>query len=132
MYESPIHLYETYPEIVKKMVEDEDTQKMSIIMEEVKRVGVYVDKAELLRALSYNRDQYYRGYNDAKLERETPSEYWYYGNDMHIKCTCCGRSCASDFKDSDDLPMYCGYSGKRMHTDTILDPYMEGIYTDEK
>ena len=55
MWESPIHLIE---------------QRMSIqlegdIMKAVTKVGIMVDKEELLRALQYDRKQYYRGYNDA-------------------------------------------------------------------
>jgi hypothetical protein len=117
MYESPIHLYESpYSEIVKKMIEDEYAQKMNIIMEEIKRVGVHVDKDELLRALSYNRDQYYKGYNDVKFERETPSEYWYYDEDGYIRCTCCKKKCPyQDYDNGLILTDYCGFSGKKMH-----------------
>ena len=118
MYERPIHLYESpFSEIVQKMVEDEDSQKMNIIMEEVKRVGVSVDKEQLIKALKFDRDQYYKGYNEAKLEHETPTEYWFWDENGHIRCTCCKRLCP--YQDDDGgriLTDYCGFSGKKMHT----------------
>ena len=58
MYESPINV------ICGEMqmrFEDE-------ILEAVKNVGVYVDKDELVKSLSYDRNQYSKGYNDAVEE----------------------------------------------------------------
>lgn len=34
----------------------------------VQKVGIYVDKEELIRALKYDRDQYWKGYNDRDKE----------------------------------------------------------------
>lgn len=79
MYESPINV------ICGEMqmrLEDE-------ILEAVKNVGVYVDKDELVQALSYDRNQYIKGYNDAVEEFreylktvtpcEMPQDIWIMG-----------------------------------------------------
>lgn len=79
MYESPINV------ICGEMqmrLEDE-------ILETVKNVGVYVDKDELVQALSYDRNQYSKGYNDAVEEfreylktvipYEMPQDIWIMG-----------------------------------------------------
>lgn len=54
MYKSPIELYESEMET---FLEGE-------ILKAVKRVGVNVDKDELLKALEYDRGQYEKGYAD--------------------------------------------------------------------
>lgn len=54
MYESPIDLIQNEMEIY---VEGE-------ILKAVQKVGVNVDKEELLRALAYDREQYNKGYRD--------------------------------------------------------------------
>lgn len=54
MYESPI-------EIIQKNTE---MQMENGIYEAVTRVGIYVDKEELIKALNYDRGQYYKGYSD--------------------------------------------------------------------
>lgn len=79
MYESPINV------ICGEMqmrLEDE-------ILEAVKNIGVYVDKDELVKALSYDRNQYSKGYNDAVEEfreylktvipYEMPQDIWIMG-----------------------------------------------------
>ena len=55
MWESPIKMMETE---MRMQLEGD-------VLKAVKNVGVMVDKEELLRALQYDRKQYYRGYNDA-------------------------------------------------------------------
>lgn len=63
MYESPIE--KIYGEIQSRIVQqDEDN-----LMYEVRQaVGYKVDKEELLKALQYDRNQYDKGYQDAKAE----------------------------------------------------------------
>jgi hypothetical protein len=58
MWESPIRLIE----------QEMQMQLEGDVMKAVQNVGVTVDKEELLRALQYDREQYYRGYNDAIKE----------------------------------------------------------------
>lgn len=54
-YESPIKVFESEME---SYLEGE-------IWKAVQRVGVSVDREELLKALQYDREQYQKGYNDA-------------------------------------------------------------------
>lgn len=61
MYKAPIELLST------QMSEHKfDTEKM--VIEAVFKTGVNVDKDELIRALQYDRDQYDKGYADAKAD----------------------------------------------------------------
>lgn len=62
MYEPPIHLF--VKDIVKDIVEQQD----AYIVQSVRRMGVDIDKEELLRALQYDRGQYEKGYADGKAD----------------------------------------------------------------
>ena len=67
MYESPVNLYEIdniISDITKKVENDTETY----VMQSIRRVGVDVDKDELIKALQYDRDQYNKGYANAKAE----------------------------------------------------------------
>lgn len=54
MWESPIDA--KYGEVIKSFEDD--------VVKAVQKVGINVDKDELIKALSYDRNQYERGYND--------------------------------------------------------------------
>ena len=54
MYKSPIDVF--YGQM--------ETQLEGTVLKAVQNVGVNVDKEELIRALKYDRDQYYKGYKD--------------------------------------------------------------------
>ena len=62
MYESPIalHYESTFPELVEK--------EEQAIVQACINVGVNVDKAELIKALRYDRGQYEKGYADGHAE----------------------------------------------------------------
>lgn len=62
MYENP--LSRIYEEIQTKIIEHEENQ----ILQAVQNCGITVDKEELTRALMYDRQQYEKGYADAKAE----------------------------------------------------------------
>lgn len=62
MYESP--LSRIYGEIQTKIIEHEENQ----IVQAVQNCGITVDKEELTKALMYDRQQYEKGYADAKAE----------------------------------------------------------------
>ncbi len=64
MYESPIEVI--MGDIQTKIVQDRENQ----IFQAIQNVGVEVDKAELLKALQYDRDQYQKGYLDARKDFE--------------------------------------------------------------
>ncbi len=57
-YESPITL------MTEKIANDLANKTEELIMECVQRVGVSVDKDELVRAMNYDRGQYEKGYKD--------------------------------------------------------------------
>ena len=57
-YQSPIEVIQTQ---IQSQIEGE-------IYKAVMRVGINVDKDELLKALQYDRDQYQKGYTDRDLE----------------------------------------------------------------
>ena len=57
-YQSPIELIRSQ---MRTAVENE-------VLSAVQRIGVNVDKEELLKALAYDRDQYMKGYNDRDHE----------------------------------------------------------------
>lgn len=57
MYESPISVY-------KKLTHDIAKQKDEYICQAIVKVGVDVDKEELIKALAYDREQYHKGFED--------------------------------------------------------------------
>ena len=62
MYKSPINLYETAMETIIEQRENAIFAKVQDAFD------VQVDKAELIRALQYDLDQYYKGYADGKAD----------------------------------------------------------------
>lgn len=62
MYESPITI--VYGDIQTEFKKETE----SLVVRCVQNVGVDVDKDELIKALGYDRDQYDKGYADAKAE----------------------------------------------------------------
>jgi len=58
MYEPPIEL------VVSQFQNEIIKQQENQVFQVVQNVGVNVDKAELLRALAYDRNQYEKGYGD--------------------------------------------------------------------
>lgn len=60
MYESPINLI--YGDFQTKVSENND----KMILEAIQKVGVDVDKDELIRALNYDREQYEKGYAEGR------------------------------------------------------------------
>lgn len=63
MYESPITIYQS-PEY-RRLSEAAD----ALVIEECRKVGVVVNKEELVKALQHDRQQYEKGYEDALKER---------------------------------------------------------------
>ena len=63
-YESPIHTYTQ--RVAEQMAKNLDGEILTAVV----RCGVSVDKDELIRALKYDRDQYYKGYQDAMRDKD--------------------------------------------------------------
>lgn len=59
MYTSPIDVFIT--NIQTQLLEQQEEQ----IYQAIQKIGVNVDKVELIKALNYDRNQYQKGYNDA-------------------------------------------------------------------
>ena len=66
MYKPPIEI--VLKEVFQKMNEDFENS----VLKAVQKVGINVDKEELLKALIYNRGQYDEGYEDAMNEIKYP------------------------------------------------------------
>lgn len=60
MWESPINVMEIQDSFVSEI--KEKTEEM--VFTEIKRIGIDVDKEELIKALKYDRGQYEKGYKD--------------------------------------------------------------------
>ena len=65
MYESPIDIVET---TVNQICREMAKQKEEQIYQTIIKIGVNVDKEELIKALSYDRDQYNKGFKDGVME----------------------------------------------------------------
>ena len=65
MYKSPISLYEL-DDVFTDTLKEREEQTLGAVLRTVKKIGVSVDKEELIRALSYDRNQYLRGYRDGE------------------------------------------------------------------
>lgn len=64
MWESPINVMEIQDSFVREI--KEKTEEM--VFTEIKRIGVDVNKEELLKALQYDREQYGKGYSDGYID----------------------------------------------------------------
>lgn len=62
MYKSPIE--KVYSDIHTQMVQEDE----KVVMKAITKVGVNVDKEELIKALQYDRNQYTKGYEDGRNE----------------------------------------------------------------
>ena len=62
MYNSPIE--KICSELQTQMVQEDE----KMVMKAIRKVGVNVDRGELIKALQYDRDQYTKGYEDGKNE----------------------------------------------------------------
>jgi rubrerythrin len=98
-YESPISV------IYRDIAEQVTQQNENSIMQAV-NMYVQVDKAELVRALEYDRGQYEKGYADAKRDYERTRGEWITDERGYL-CSECGAL------HSDDYP-FCHMCGADM------------------
>ena len=82
MYESPIALT---AEEIQSILEDE-------VLKVTKKIGIDVDKDELIKALKYDRGQYEKGYADAKAEQKKGKWLSHYDYCKRKGCTPSGLS----------------------------------------
>ena len=82
MYENPINITTIYDDISSQI----QKQTEALVFQEIQRVGVYVDKEELIKALKYDRGQYIKGYNNA-IDEFVNRAYLHLGSeDYDIYC----------------------------------------------
>ena len=116
-YQSPITIVQK--KIVEEMAESIDGE----VMRYVKKIGVDIDREELLKALKYDRDQYEKGYNNGVIyatNKMTPKklEVW----NGQACCPACDRLFGNmvDLKHFDFkrlIPNYCPDCGQRLDWD---------------
>ena len=70
-YESPIQV----------LLTNLETQLEGEILTATRKVGVHVDRDELIRALKYDRDQYQKGYRDGQSETAMLSRLYRWSDD---------------------------------------------------
>ena len=90
MYKSPIEIIDSFTNDMAYKIK---TETDNLIMEAVYNVGVNVDKAELIKALEYDRDQYEKGYRDGKKDAVNHA-YWNKRGDewaFPYDCSNCGH-----------------------------------------
>lgn len=108
LYDSPIKLFQS----------DLKTQIENGIFKAVQEVGIDVNKEELIKALQYDRNQYDKGYSDAKRQYDRGHGHWIlersYGDG---KSDYCCSVCNYDDTMYDNLLSfykYCPYCGAEM------------------
>jgi hypothetical protein len=83
MYQSPFKLF--FPKLEEEICNIAKKQDQ-MVFDAVAKVGVTVDKEELIRALKYDRDQYNRGFNDGIMAAA----------DELVRCKDCVNYCGFD------------------------------------
>lgn len=103
MYKSPIEIF--YKDIANgiqiKMEND--------ICKAICSYGINVNREELIKALAYDRDQYEKGYSDAKNLYERPQGRWITEDELHCLCYC--SECRSN---GNRHQPFCGWCGAQM------------------
>ena len=110
-YESPILLFEQFP--MKSFSKTVD----SLVISEIRRVGINVNKEELVKALAYDRGQYKKGYEDGYEDGLKERGI--------IRC----KECTKMYRDEIFHDYWCGEFGRKVSRDFYCGAYMRD--TDE-
>lgn len=111
-YKCPIESFSYIDQIIEGVKDEFDNNVYKAVL----RAGVQVDKSELIRALQYDRDQYLKGYSDAKAEYDRGTAHWSCVDDVinHNQFLICSN-CNAAFKTSKGLIYpFCPYCGAKM------------------
>ena len=109
-YESPIRM----------IINELETKMESDCFSAVQSYGFVVNKEELAKALKYDREQYLKGYADAKREYARPHGEWRdYSNEGYVECPFCGS--ATNCEDNKDELHYCWNCGADMRQEETKD-----------
>lgn len=113
-YESPITRIQN--QLLEGMVKKEEDQFM---LEVRQTIGYNIDKAELIKALNYDREQYERGYQDGKTagyrqaESEKGKGCWLINSDGYYPyCSICKNEPQNRV-----MTKYCPNCGAKMESD---------------
>lgn len=103
-YKSPIELWcdDFVHNIAMQIQENNEMQIMASINQYVS-----VDKEELIKALNYDRQQYKKGYADAKAEYQRPQGEWAFDEKGYFYCDQCGKHPHDQYATTDFCPN-CG------------------------
>lgn len=88
-----------------------ETQIENDTMSVIQKMGVNVDRDELIKALNYDRDQYRKGYNDAKVHA-----HWIINGDW-AECSNCHESSKLAVLEHKD---FCGACGAAMDEESVV------------
>ena len=97
-YENPISMM--IRQVAEKIEKDREDQIFAAIQEQCQ---IKIDKFELMRALNYDRDQYNKGFEDAKKKFERPKGKWI-KHILSLECSECREKffCADDDENLQD------------------------------
>ena len=104
MWESPIEILRT----------EIETQLEGEVLKAVQKIGVTVNKEELLKALKYDRDSYTKGYMDGCKNVDLFPEGEWITVDGFIHCSNCNHQAYWDTDYGQQRFDYCPYCGARM------------------
>ena len=117
MYKSPIELSvmdDFVGNTIKQIVDDRDEQ----IYQCISAIGVHVDKEELIKALSYDRDQYNAGYRDAMATIVRCKEcIHFYESDLVCLKIYSDGNVSSDAWQTRKPDDYCSYGERKGESD---------------
>lgn len=123
MYESPVELFDV-ASYTKKANEEID----NYVYEYIVKLGINVNKEELIKALQYDRDQYEKGYKDGRravindIIKQLVQERDSYNDDDDMYQF--GNYCAYSNTIKMLKKMVCGNDGEQCELPTC--PYEEG------
>ena len=93
MYISPIEMMQSFnvnpiEKVVKEIADKSEQETEEYVMTAIRNVGINVDKDELLKALTYDRRQYEKGFQDGKSANGEMLEtiYSYLGLQFSYPC----------------------------------------------
>ena len=85
----------------------------------IERVGVAVNKEELIRALSYDRQQYEKGYADGRADSQRRTGRWIIEGHRR-RCDKCGTSLCMIDRDEYEIPdNFCPNCGADMRVEGV-------------
>ena len=105
--------------IAKACAERFDQAVETTIMMELGKIGVTVDKDELLKALKYDRDQYAIGFHDGLVHRKTGAWIEADADSGTWECSECGEVwMLNEGNPKENNMNYCPQCGARMCEET--------------